>query len=180
MALVKHLRRRRRTNEPHDADGGRHLAGRPLMVGKRTRPSPRRRPVGPSRHAHHGSFGEGALVLPAYVAFLVDIHDTAGFSSYARAASLTYARYGGGIILRGPIVSTLEGDLRREGDTRLVVIEFRSAVKAAPRVGTSPELRPVNDATRLREPSVSTAPVESYCCMRQISTPTSRAGLEAG
>lgn len=91
--------------------------------------------------------------MPAYVAFLVDIHNAAGFSIYARAAGPTYARYGGEIILRGPIVSTLEGQLPQEEDTRLVVIEFPSAAKAQ----AWWESEEYQETIQLRKPPVSTA-----------------------
>ena len=68
--------------------------------------------------------------MAAYVAFIVDIFDHAGFSSYAREAAPTYGRHGGQIILRGPIVSVLEGNLHAQEDTRLVVIEFPSVSQA--------------------------------------------------
>src|SRR5690348_18296957 len=62
--------------------------------------------------------------MTAYVAFLIDIHDQAAFTRYARAAAPTYPIYGGGVALRGPIVDVLEGDLRVSRDTRLVVLQF--------------------------------------------------------
>ena len=68
--------------------------------------------------------------MAAYVAFIIDIHDPARFSAYARAAAPTYDNHGGRIILRGPIVSVLEGSLELGEDTRLVVIEFPSASEA--------------------------------------------------
>jgi uncharacterized protein (DUF1330 family) len=68
--------------------------------------------------------------VAAYVAFIIDIHDAARFSAYARAAAPTYDNHGGRIILRGPIVSVLEGSLDLGDDSRLVVIEFPSAPDA--------------------------------------------------
>jgi uncharacterized protein (DUF1330 family) len=66
----------------------------------------------------------------AYVAFLIDIHDQAAFTRYARAAAPTYPVYGGGVALRGPIVDVLEGDLQVSRDTRLVVLQFPSLGQA--------------------------------------------------
>jgi uncharacterized protein (DUF1330 family) len=68
--------------------------------------------------------------MAAFVAFLIDIHDHAGFSTYARAAASTYGDHGGKITLRGPIVTVLEGSLDAGEDTRLVVIEFPSETQA--------------------------------------------------
>jgi uncharacterized protein (DUF1330 family) len=68
--------------------------------------------------------------MPAYVGFLIDIHDSAAFSAYARAAAPTYGKYGGKIILRGPIAEIVEGALDVREDTRLVIIEFPSMVSA--------------------------------------------------
>jgi hypothetical protein len=58
--------------------------------------------------------------MTAYIAFLIDIHDQAAFTGYARAAAPTYPVYGGGVALRGPIVDVLEGALEVSHDTRLV------------------------------------------------------------
>jgi uncharacterized protein (DUF1330 family) len=71
--------------------------------------------------------------MPAYIAFLIDIRDQAAFSGYARAAASTYAVYGGGVALRGPIVGQLEGDLDVKHDTRLVVLQFPSLDRARAR-----------------------------------------------
>ena len=43
-------------------------------------------------------------IMPADIAFLIDISDRAAFFGYGRAAAPTYAMYGGGVALRGPIV----------------------------------------------------------------------------
>jgi uncharacterized protein (DUF1330 family) len=68
--------------------------------------------------------------MPAYIAFLIDIHDQAAFGDYARAAAPTYPAYGGGIALRGPIAEVIEGTLEVGHDTRLVVLEFPSLEQA--------------------------------------------------
>jgi uncharacterized protein (DUF1330 family) len=68
--------------------------------------------------------------MPAYIAFLIDIHDQAAFSGYARAAAPTYPVYGGHVALRGPIVDILEGTLDVQRDTRLVVLQFPSLEQA--------------------------------------------------
>jgi len=68
--------------------------------------------------------------MTAYIAFLIDIHDQAAFTGYARAAAPTYPVYGGGVALRGPIVEVLEGALEVSPDTRLVVLQFPSPGQA--------------------------------------------------
>jgi uncharacterized protein (DUF1330 family) len=89
--------------------------------------------------------------VPAYIAFLIDIRDQGSFSGYARAAAPTYARYGGGVVLRGPIVDVIEGNVAAEDDTRLVVLQFPSLDRARA-WWDSPEYRA---ATELRRPPVS-------------------------
>lgn len=91
--------------------------------------------------------------MPAFIAFLIDIRDQAAFSDYARAAAPTYAMYGGGVALRGPIVGLLEGDLDVKQDTRLVVLQFPSLERArawwhSPQYQTAVKLRrhPVSDS----------------------------------
>ena len=46
--------------------------------------------------------------MPAYIALLIDIHDRAAFTDYARAVAPTYAVDGGGVALRGPIVDGID------------------------------------------------------------------------
>jgi len=70
------------------------------------------------------------MIMTAYIAFLIDIHDQAAFTGYARAAAPTYPVYGGGVALRGPIVEVLEGALEVSPDTRLVVLQFPSPGQA--------------------------------------------------
>ena len=70
--------------------------------------------------------------MTAYIAFLIDIHDQAAFTGYARAAAPTYSIYGGGVALRGPIVEVLEGALDVSHDTRLVVLQFPSPGRHTP------------------------------------------------
>jgi uncharacterized protein (DUF1330 family) len=89
--------------------------------------------------------------MPAYVAFLIDIHDHEAFSDYATAAAPTYAPYDGSIALRGPIIDVIEGALDVQHDTRLVVIEFPT-VEQARAWWNSPEYQPL---IQLREPPVS-------------------------
>ena len=89
--------------------------------------------------------------MPAYIALLIDIHDQAAFSGYARAAAPTYPAYGGGVALRGPIVDVLEGTLQVSDDTRLVVLEFPSAERARA-WWDSDSYRPL---VKLREPPVA-------------------------
>jgi uncharacterized protein (DUF1330 family) len=89
--------------------------------------------------------------MPAYVTFLIDIRDPAGFTGYARAAAPTYARYGGKVALRGPITEVAEGRLDVGQDTRLVVLEF-SSLKQARAWWDSAEYR---SAVKLRQPPVS-------------------------
>jgi uncharacterized protein (DUF1330 family) len=64
--------------------------------------------------------------MPAYVTFLIDIHDEAAFRDYARAAAPTYEVYDGSVALRGPITEILEGTLEVKPGTRLVVLQFPS------------------------------------------------------
>jgi uncharacterized protein (DUF1330 family) len=73
--------------------------------------------------------------MPAYVGFLVDIHDSATFSAYARAVAPTYGTYGGKVALRGPITEVVEGTLDIQDDTRVVIIEF-SSIDSAVACGT--------------------------------------------
>jgi len=89
--------------------------------------------------------------MTAYIAFLIDIHDQAAFTRYARAAAPTYPTYGGGVALRGPIVDVLEGDLQVSHDTRLVVLQFPS-VGQAHAWWDSEDYRPL---VKLRQPPVS-------------------------
>ena len=91
--------------------------------------------------------------MPAYIAFLIDIRDQAAFSGYARVAAATYAMYGGGVALRGPIVELLEGDLDVKHDTRLVVLRFPNLDRArawwqSPQYQAAVKLRqhPVSDS----------------------------------
>jgi uncharacterized protein (DUF1330 family) len=87
----------------------------------------------------------------AYVGFFIDIHDSAAFSAYARAAAPTYGKYGGRIILRGPVAEVVEGALDVRADTRLVVIEFPS-METAHAWWDSDEYRRF---AKLRKPPVS-------------------------
>lgn len=89
--------------------------------------------------------------MPAYIAFLIDIHDQAAFTGYARAAAPTYALYGGSVALRGPIAGIIEGNLQAEPDTRLVVLQFPSLLKARA-WWHSPQYQA---AAKLRRPPVS-------------------------
>jgi uncharacterized protein (DUF1330 family) len=89
--------------------------------------------------------------MPAYIAFLIDIHDQAAFSDYARAAAPTYPVYGGHIALRGPIVDVLEGTLDVRDGTRLVVLEFPS-LEQARAWWESERYRPL---VKLRQPPVA-------------------------
>jgi uncharacterized protein (DUF1330 family) len=89
--------------------------------------------------------------MTAYVAFLIDIHDQAAFTRYARAAAPTYSSYGGGVALRGPVVDVLEGALQVSHDTRLVVLQFPSQEQARA-WWDSEDYRPL---VRLRQPPVS-------------------------
>jgi uncharacterized protein (DUF1330 family) len=90
-------------------------------------------------------------IMPAYIGFLIDIHDQAAFSGYARAAAPTYAIYGGNIALRGPIIDVLEGILEARHDTRLVVLKFPS-VEQARDWWQSEQYRPL---VKLRQPPVA-------------------------
>jgi len=89
--------------------------------------------------------------MPAYIAFLIDIHDQAAFTGYARAAAPTYPIYGGGVALRGPIVDLLEGTLDVNHDTRLVVLQFPSLDQARA-WWDSEDYRPL---VNLRQPPVA-------------------------
>jgi len=89
--------------------------------------------------------------MPAYIALLIDIHDQAAFTSYARAAAPTYPAYGGGVTLRGPIVEVLEGTLQVSHDTRLVVLEFPTTGQARA-WWDSEDYRPL---IKLRQPPVA-------------------------
>ena len=89
--------------------------------------------------------------MPACIAFLIDIRDQAAFTSYARAAAPTYALHGGSVALRGPIIDIIEGNLKTEPDTRLVVLQFPSLLKARA-WWHSPQYQA---AAKLRRPPVS-------------------------
>ena len=89
--------------------------------------------------------------MTAYVAFLIDIHDQAAFTRYARAAAPTYPIYGGGVALRGPIVEVLEGAIDVSHDTRLVVLQFPSPGQARA-WWDSEQYRPL---VKLRQPPVA-------------------------
>jgi uncharacterized protein (DUF1330 family) len=89
--------------------------------------------------------------MSAYVTFLIDIRDPAGFTRYARAAAPAYPIYGGKITLRGPVVEVLEGSLDVGHDTRLVVLEFPSFEQARS-WWESEEYRPLLE---LRQPRVA-------------------------
>jgi uncharacterized protein (DUF1330 family) len=89
--------------------------------------------------------------MPAYIAFLIDIHDHAAFTGYARAAAPTYPAYGGHIALRGPIAEVIEGTLEVKDDTRLVVLQFPS-LEQARAWWQSAEYRPL---VKLRQPPVA-------------------------
>jgi uncharacterized protein (DUF1330 family) len=90
-------------------------------------------------------------MMPAYIAFLIDINDHAGFTGYAQAAAPTYATYGGKVALRGPIVEVIEGNLETGQDTRLVVLQFPSLERARS-WWESAEYQPL---IKLRQPPVS-------------------------
>jgi uncharacterized protein (DUF1330 family) len=89
--------------------------------------------------------------MPAYIAFLIDIHQRDGFSEYARAAAPTYAEHRGRIALRGPIVQVVEGALDVKDDTRLVVLEFESLEDAQGWWDSEQYRR----AAKLREPPIA-------------------------
>ena len=90
--------------------------------------------------------------MPAYVTFLIDIRDHAGFTGYARAAAPTYAIYGGKVALRDPIVEVIEGDPGVVQDTRLVVLQFPS-LQQARSWRESEQYRPL---VKLRQPRSQT------------------------
>jgi uncharacterized protein (DUF1330 family) len=89
--------------------------------------------------------------MTAYIAFLIDIHDQAAFTGYARAAAPTYPIYGGGVALRGPIVEVLEGTPDVSRGTRLVVLQFPSSGQARA-WWDSGQYRPL---VKLRQPPVA-------------------------
>jgi uncharacterized protein (DUF1330 family) len=89
--------------------------------------------------------------MPGYFALLVDINDDDAYAEYVRAVPPTYARYGGRMAVRGPIVEVVEGVLEIGKGTRLVVLEFDS-VDQARLWWTSEEYQRVR---KLREPPVS-------------------------
>jgi uncharacterized protein (DUF1330 family) len=89
--------------------------------------------------------------MPGYFALLVDINDADAYAEYVRAVPPTYARYGGRMAVRGPIVEVVEGVLEIGKGTRLVVLEFDS-VDQARLWWTSEEYQRVR---KLREPPVS-------------------------
>jgi uncharacterized protein (DUF1330 family) len=89
--------------------------------------------------------------MPAYIAFLIDIHDHAAFTDYARAVEQTYPAYSGGVALRGPIIEVIEENLQVKDDTRLVIVEFPS-LEQAQTWWESAEYRAL---VKLREPPVS-------------------------
>ena len=89
--------------------------------------------------------------MTAYIAFLIDIHDQAAFTRYARSAAPTYPIYGGSVALRGPIADVLEGELEVSHDTRLVVLQFPSPGQARA-WWDSEQYRPL---VKLRQPPVA-------------------------
>ncbi len=91
--------------------------------------------------------------MSGYFILLVDINDHDRYAEYARAVPLTYARYGGRMAIRGPVVEVVEGVLDVREDTRLVVLEFDS-VDQARAWWTSEDYQRVRE---LREPPVADA-----------------------
>lgn len=91
--------------------------------------------------------------MPGYFVLLVGINDHDRYAEYARAVPLTYARYGGRMAIRGPVVEVIEGVLEVREDTRLVVLEFES-VDLARAWWTSRDYQRVRE---LREPPVADA-----------------------
>lgn len=91
--------------------------------------------------------------MPGYFVLLVDINDHDRYAEYARAVPPTYARYGGRMAIRGPVVEVIEGALEVREDTRLVVLEFAS-VDQARAWWTSQDYQRVRE---LREPPVADA-----------------------
>jgi uncharacterized protein (DUF1330 family) len=89
--------------------------------------------------------------MPGYFVLLVDINDHDAYAEYVRAVPPTYARYGGRMTVRGPIVDMAEGALVAEKGTRLVVLEFDS-VDQARSWWSSEEYQQIR---KLREPPVS-------------------------
>ncbi len=89
--------------------------------------------------------------MPGYFALLVDINDHDAYAEYVRAVPPTYAKYGGRMAVRGPIMEVVEGALDIGNGTRLVVLEFDS-VDLARSWWTSAEYQRVR---KLREPPVS-------------------------
>lgn len=68
--------------------------------------------------------------MPGYVGLLIDIQDNKKFSEYAVATAPTMAKYGGRVVLRGPVLDIVEGQLDANEDTRLVMLEFDSLAGA--------------------------------------------------
>jgi len=91
--------------------------------------------------------------MPGYFVLFVDINDHDRYAEYGRAVPPTYARYGGRMAVRGPIVEVIEGALDVRADTRLVVLEFES-VERARAWWTSPDYQRVRE---LRAPPVADA-----------------------
>ena len=89
--------------------------------------------------------------MPGYFVLLVDINDHDRYAEYARAVPPTYARYGGRMAIRGPVVEVIEGVLDIRKDTRLVVLEFDSVGRAR-EWWQSPEYQRIRE---LRGPPVS-------------------------
>lgn len=62
--------------------------------------------------------------MPGYVGTLLDIHDQARFREYLKGVGPGLAKHRGRIVMRGPVVAVVEGELETREDTRLVMIEF--------------------------------------------------------
>jgi uncharacterized protein (DUF1330 family) len=91
--------------------------------------------------------------MPGYFVLLVDINDHDRYAEYVRAVPPTYARYGGRMAIRGPVVEVIEGALEVREDTRLVVLEFES-VDQARAWWTSQDYQRIRE---FREPPVADA-----------------------
>lgn len=73
--------------------------------------------------------------MPAYLVATVRITDPAQFALYAKAVAGLAERYGGEMIVRGPVTEVLEGDAT-PGE-RVVVTRFADAEAVRAYVGSS-------------------------------------------
>jgi|GEM_PF-7051269 len=110
--------------------------------------------------------------MPGYFMLLIDINDEEGYAPYARTARPTYLRYGGRMLVRGPVTDVVEGQDQQLGpgrrwsslsSTRLTRRTLGGVPTSTSRSGSCG-----NHLSRRRLAFSSTAP---SCARDQASTP---------